>query len=118
MERFARPGSTEPRYSRNAIPSRRQLSTTERMAATLWTSLLAADIDPVLSSDNDRTHGIFRQIVAQLDFRVFQEPHQFVPKRQRVTEPLPQCTRGQNRGFESFDLAAEQIDERPRTLLP
>ena len=35
MDRFARPGSTEARYSRNGIPSRRQLSTTDRMAAAL-----------------------------------------------------------------------------------
>src|SRR3954454_20063696 len=86
--------------------------------SNLRTSLLAADMDPVLASDNDRTHRVFCHIVAQLDYRVFQEPHQFVPKRQRVTERLAQCTRWQNRGFDSFDLNPEQIDNRTRTLLP
>ena len=81
----ARPGRTAAKYSRTGMFLRRQVSTTERMAATLVRSgLLAADVDPVFATDGDGAHGVFGEIVAELEFRVFQEAREFGPKRQGV----------------------------------
>ncbi len=41
--------------------------------------LLAADLDPVFSAQRYAAHGIFRQVVAQFQFRIFEEARQFLP---------------------------------------
>jgi hypothetical protein len=33
--------------------------------------LLAADMDPVFATERDRAHGVFGEIVAEFEFRVF-----------------------------------------------
>ena len=41
--------------------------------------LLAADVDPVFSAQRYAAHGVFRQVVAKLQFRIFEEACQFLP---------------------------------------
>ena len=57
--------------------------------------LLAADVDPVFATDRYGAHGVFGEIVAELEFRVFQEEREFGPKRQRVVHGFAQGARGQ-----------------------
>ena len=57
--------------------------------------LLAADMDPVFAAERDGAHGVFGEIVAELEFRVFQEACEFRPKRQRVVRCLAQGASGQ-----------------------
>ena len=57
--------------------------------------LLAADVDPVFATDRHRAHGVFGKIVAELEFRVFQEEREFGPKRQCVIRGFAQGARGQ-----------------------
>ena len=57
--------------------------------------LLAADVDPVFATDRYGAHGVFGEIVAEFEFRVFQEEREFGPKRQRVVRGFAQSARGQ-----------------------
>ncbi len=45
----------------------------------LRTSLLAADVDPVLAAGRDGPHGVLSQVVAEFQFRVFEEARQSLP---------------------------------------
>src|SRR5260221_12410280 len=44
--------------------------------------LCAADVDPVLSSDCDRSHRVLGQVVTKLQLRIFQKPLELLPKRE------------------------------------
>ena len=57
--------------------------------------LLTADVDPVFATERHRAHGVFGEVVAQFEFRVFQEEREFGPKRQRVVRGFAQSARGQ-----------------------
>ena len=57
--------------------------------------LLAADVDPVFATDRYRAHGVFGEIVAEFEFRVFQEEREFGPKRQCVIRSFAQGARRQ-----------------------
>ena len=46
--------------------------------------LLAADLYPAFSAQRYAAHGIFRQVVAQVQFRIFEEARQFLPLLDRV----------------------------------
>ena len=39
----------------------------------------AADMDPVFSAQSYAAHGIFRSVVAEFQFRIFEEARQFLP---------------------------------------
>src|ERR1035437_9465914 len=41
--------------------------------------LFAADVDPVFSAQRYAAHGVFRQVVAKFQFRIFEEAGQFLP---------------------------------------
>ena len=56
---------------------------------------LAADMDPVFAAERYRAHGVFGKVVAQFEFRVFQEAREFRPKRQRVVRGFGQGAGGQ-----------------------
>jgi phosphohistidine phosphatase SixA len=56
----------------------------DRMAGYVRTRVLTAEVDLVLSSHNQRTHGVFRQIVAQFEFRIIEKARELRPKRQCV----------------------------------
>src|ERR1017187_9639894 len=51
----------------------------------LWT----ADVDPVLTAQGYAAHGVFRQVVAKFQFRIFEEAGQFLPQLDRVGARLP-----------------------------
>ena len=57
--------------------------------------LLAADVDPVFATERHRAHGVFGQVVAELEFRVFEEAREFRPKCQRVVRGFGQSAGGQ-----------------------
>ena len=44
-------------------------------------SLLAPQVQPILASDGDRTHGIFGEVGAEFQHRVLQEPRELIRKR-------------------------------------
>src|SRR5664280_989249 len=46
------------------------------LGSRLWT----ADVYPVLSAQSHGTHGVFRKVIAQLKFRIFQESCKFPPQ--------------------------------------
>src|SRR5271165_3413010 len=54
----------------------------------LRSRLWAADVQPILSTKSYRTHGVLRQVVVQLKFRIFQKSCKFPPKRERVLAGL------------------------------
>ena len=56
---------------------------------------LAADVNPVFATKRHRAHGVFGEIVAEFEFRVFQEAREFRPKRQRVVRGFAQGASGQ-----------------------
>ena len=57
--------------------------------------LLAADVDPVFATKRYGSHGVFGKVVAEFEFRVFQEAREFRPKRQRVVRCFTQGASGQ-----------------------
>ena len=56
--------------------------------------LLAANVDPVFTTKRNRSHGVFGKIVTQLEFWVFQEARQFLPKGQGVVAGFTQDAGG------------------------
>ena len=58
------------------------------------------------------THGVLRQVVAQLQFGIFQEPCKFPPQRERVLAGLAERTGGQWHGLCGLDLATDIIQQR------
>jgi hypothetical protein len=77
----ARPGRTAAKYSRTGMFVRRQVSTDTEDGGDFGSGLLAADVDPVSATERHRAHGVFGEIVAEFEFRVFQETCEFRPKR-------------------------------------
>jgi len=57
----------------------------------LRSRLWAADVQPVLSTQSHGTHRVFRKVIAQLKFRIFQKSCKFPPKRERVLASLAEC---------------------------
>src|ERR1700730_3387894 len=57
--------------------------------------LLTADVDPVFATERHRAHGVFGKVVAELEFRVFEEAREFRPKRQREVRSFGQGAGGQ-----------------------
>ena len=90
-----RPGRTAAKYSRTGMFLRRQVSTTERMAATLGPACWLPMWIQFFATERHRAHGIFGEIVAEFEFRVFQEEREFGPKRQRVVRGFGQGAGGQ-----------------------
>src|ERR1039458_8105232 len=70
-----------------------------------WT----ADVYPVLPAQSHGTHRIFRKVIAQLKFRIFEESCKFPPQRERVLAGLAECTGGQRHGLCCLDLATDII---------
>lgn len=54
------------------------------------------------------------KVIAQLQFRIFQEPREFLPERERVVAGFGQCTTGQYRGACRFDLFPNPVQQRSR----
>ena len=52
-----------------------------------WT----ADVQPVLSTQSHGTHRVFRKVIAQLKFRIFQKSCKFLPQRERILASLAEC---------------------------
>ena len=52
--------------------------------------LLTADVDPVFATERHRAHGVFGEVVAQFEFRVFEEACEFRPKCQCVVRGFGQ----------------------------
>jgi hypothetical protein len=77
----------------------------------LRSRLGAANVDPVLPTQSHGTHGIFRKVIAQLKFRIFQKSCKFLPKRQRVLASLVECAGRQCNGQRCLDLASDMIRE-------
>ena len=50
------------------------------LRSRLWTG----DVYPVLPAQSHGTYGIFRKVIAQLKFRIFQESGKFPPQCERV----------------------------------
>src|ERR1039458_10174314 len=46
--------------------------------------LLAADMDPVAATSRYCAHGVFGEVVAQLQLRIVEEARQLLPQRERV----------------------------------
>src|ERR1039458_2197758 len=83
------------------------------LGARLWT----ADVYPVFSTQSHGTHGVLRQVVAQLQFGIFQKPCKFPPQRERVSAGLAECTGGQCHRLCCLDLATDIIQERLGSFL-
>ena len=75
--------------------SRRQLSTTEKMAASFWPSFLTSQMQPVLSADCYGAHRVLGEVCTQLEFRIFEERRQHAPERQGVVGGLSGGALGQ-----------------------
>ena len=58
----------------------------------LWPGLQAANVNPIAAPHGERTHRVLSQIVAQLQFGVFQEARELVPKGERVLAGFRQPT--------------------------
>jgi hypothetical protein len=79
--------------------------------------LRASNVDPILPTESNGTHGVLRQVIAQLQFGIFQEPVELFPQRQRVVAGLGQGTTGQCRGACRFNLFPNPIQQRSRLFL-
>ena len=66
--------------------------------------VLTAEMDPVFASNDQPTHGVFRQIVAQFKVRIIEKTHELGPQRERVTSRFAQCTGRQSFGLCRCDL--------------
>src|SRR5208282_1351513 len=77
---------------------------------------LAAYVDPVLPAQRHRTHGVLRQVVAQLQLRVLQEARELFPLRERVVCRLPQRTRRQASIAGCLDFPADYLHQWPGPL--
>jgi len=53
--------------------------------------LWASDVHPVLPAQSHGAHRVFRQVVAQLQFGIFQESCELLPERERVLAGLAKC---------------------------
>jgi len=78
----------------------------------LRSRLWAADVDPVLPTQGHGTHGILREVITQLKFRIFQKSCKFPPKRDRVLASLAKCAGRQCNGLRCLDLAKNIIQKR------
>ena len=76
----------------------------------LRSRLWAADVQPIPSTKNYRTHGVLRQVIAQLKFWIFQKSCKFPPKRERVLASLAECAGGQCDGLRRFDPHTDLIE--------
>ena len=71
-----------------------------------------ADVYPVLPAQGHWTHGIFREVIAQLKFRILQEAGELLPKSERVLAGLAECAGRQCNGLRCLDLAVDIIEKR------
>ena len=55
---------------------------------------------------------MFRKVIAQLQFRIFQESCKFPPQGERVLAGLAECTGGQCFGLCCLDLAPNIVQQR------
>jgi hypothetical protein len=78
----------------------------------LRSRMQTADVHPVLSSQSHSTHRIFRKVIAQLKFRIFQESRKLPPQCESVLAGLAECTGGQSDGLRCIDLATVVFDFR------
>src|ERR1039457_3903007 len=78
----------------------------------LRSRLWAADVNPVLPTQSHGTHGILRQVIAQLKFRILQKSCKFPPKRERGLASLAECAGRQCNGLRCVDLATNIIEKR------
>ena len=73
----------------------------------LGPGLLAANMDPVLPAQRDRTDRVLRQVGTQFQHRVFQEAGELLPLQKSVVRRLPQRT-GRQRGVAGcFDCSTD-----------
>src|ERR1039458_826498 len=77
----------------------------------LRSRLWASDVDPILPTKSYGTHRVLRQVIAQLQFGIFQESCKFPPQCERVLAGLAECTGGQCNGLCCLDLATEIIQQ-------
>ena len=78
-----------------------------------WT----ADMYPVLPAQSHGTHGILRNVIAQLKFRIFQESGKFPPQCDRVSTGFAECTGRQCNGLCCLDLATDIVQKRLGSFL-
>ena len=74
--------------------------------------LWAGDVNPVLPTQSHTTHGILRQVIARLKFRIFQKSCKFPPKRERGLVSLAECAGRQCNGLRCVDLATNIVEKR------
>ena len=53
-----------------------------------WPCLFASDMDPIHSTRGYRAHGVFGDVGAQLQSRIFEEVRQLLPQRERIAAGL------------------------------
>src|ERR1035437_588946 len=76
------------------------------------TRACTADVYPVFPAQSHGTHGVLRQVIAQLQFRIFQESCKFPPQCERVLAGLAESTGGQCNRLCCLDLATDLIQQR------
>jgi hypothetical protein len=79
--------------------------------------LWAADVQPLLPAQSHGTHGILREVIAQLKFGILQELRRFIPEHEHVMAGLAEYAGGQSTRLRCLDLAADIIEKRSRCFL-
>src|ERR1019366_58314 len=78
-----------------------------------WT----ADVYPVFPAQSHGTHGVLRQVIAQLQFRIFQESCKFPPPCERRLAGLAESTGGQCNRLCCLDRAPGLTQQRLGSFL-
>jgi hypothetical protein len=76
----------------------------------------APDVDPVAAAKGDRPHGVFRQVVTELQFGMIEEAYQFFPNGKRVSAGLAGSAAGQPCLAHIEYVIADFVEQR-RSLL-
>src|SRR6266567_1457067 len=81
-----------------------------------WPGLFTSDVDPVFSTQGHAAHGIFREVVAELQFQIIEEADELFPDSHRVVAGLTGSAFGQHRLTHLQDVSAD-LGEKRRGLL-
>ena len=107
----------EPGYNRSHIFAHWEFQSTATLhhrknRRDLRSGLRPFDVDPIPSTKSCETHRVFRQIVAQLQFGIFQKAGEFFPERHRVVAGFGERTGWQRIGSRGLDLLPDHIQQR------
>src|ERR1035441_1638650 len=82
-----------------------------------WPCLFASDVDPIFPTHGYRAHGVFGDVGAQLQFRIFEESRQLLPQRKRIAARLARSALRQHVLAGRQDMFPYLIEQGWRELL-